>query len=176
MLRCWVSVLGVLFLVRGTEDLWLLCSSVWSYRRLGKKSQVMVESVELGTKHLHPRMLQDGVLHPAAPLKAAAGRDSISTSPFQDMTGRDPIPSISSQGCCRKDFYICIPFPGCDRDASSSSPSQGCCRKGFCTQHLFSGMLQEEILCLASPLKDATGRKDFPSLVWNLNSSYEMHD
>lgn len=97
-----------------------------------------VEYVELGTKHLHPQMLQDGVLRAAAPLKAAAGRDTISTSSFQDVTGRDPI---------------------------SSNPSQGCCRKGFCTQHLFSGMLQEGILCLASPLKDTAGRKDIPSLM-----------
>lgn len=148
VLRCWVSVLEVLFFARGTEKLWLFCSSViWSYRSLGKKSQVTVEYVELGTKHLHPWMLQDGILHPAAPLKAAAGRDSASASPF----------------------------PGCDRDSTSSNPSRGCYRKGFCTQHPFSRMLPEGILCLASPLKDTAGKKDFPSLVWNLNSSYEMH-
>lgn len=148
-LRCWVSVLEVLFFARGTEKLWLFCSSViWSYRSLGKRSQVMVEYVELGTK---PSASSD-----------ATGWDSASSSP-------------PSQGCCRKRFYIRIPFPGCDRDSTSSNPSRGCYRTGFCTQHPFSRMLQEGILCLALPLEDTAGRKDFPSLVWNLDSSYEMH-
>lgn len=149
MLRCWVSVLGVLFFVRGTEKLWLLCSSVWSYRSLGKKSQVTVEYVELGTKHLHPQMLQDGVLRAAA---------LASSSP--------------SQGCCRKGYYIHIPFPGYDRKGSyiqhllSKMLEEGILHlyplsrmwQGFFIQQPLSRMLQEGILHPESLLRDATGR------------------
>lgn len=142
MLRCWVSVLEDVFFVRGTEKLWLFCSSViWSYRSLGKKSQVMVEYVELGTNHLHPRMLQDGILHPASLSRMLQEETLCLASPLKDAAGKDSVPTI---------------------------PSQGCYRKGFCVWHPLSRILQEGILCLASPSRILQEGRIFPPLceIW----------
>lgn len=84
------------------------------------------------------------------------------TSAFSDATGWDSASSSPPQGCCRKGFYIRIPFQGMTgrdpifikdtvgRNSISSISSQGCCRKQF-------------YICIPSPGCDRDSSYSIPS-------------